>query len=611
MEKKHRITSKWYFWLMPITGFFALMWFLVRVIPKPSRATYPCQRVAFPIASSFVIWLFGLAGTAAAAKRAQFLLKSGRVLGAVFFLGVAFMAISIPVSHNCPLSFGGDGSWYVPADAPLTPIGTGRGIFPGRVVWNYDPDATSWDGATGKWWDSIDQARVDQMLSDTIIDMTEAAYDAQAWDRIFRYHNQSKGYGDVGYQAGEKIVIKLNLNKAQQHDYDENGTFIAPQVVLALARQLVYQAGVDADCITFFDASRCVPDPIFNPCKAEFPDLHFADFYGGDGREQVQKDMTAQIHWSDDLQNPTEVGGGSPAYIPTCITGADYFINLASLKGHSLAGITVCAKNHFGSFLADAQPGGTPIQVPKNAGVHPYIAVHDFNIGNALWECYQRPMGTYNALVDLMGHEQLGGKTILYLVDGLFAANAQGYVLSANCKWQSKPFCDDDGWPSSLLASQDPVAIDSVALDFIRSEPTIQEYSNVINAGDTVDNFLHEAAQADAPPSNAFYDPEGDFIAMDSLGVHEHWNNPFKRQYTGNLKTNDGIELVRSPRLPGDINSGGVDCEDLVLLIANWNATGCDESNNWRNGADINKDGSVNLKDYAHICSAWRENIIE
>ncbi|MGA9130076.1 MAG: hypothetical protein WB425_18235 [Terracidiphilus sp.] len=40
-----------------IVGFSALMWFLLRVIPKPSRATYPCQRAAFPVASAFVIWL--------------------------------------------------------------------------------------------------------------------------------------------------------------------------------------------------------------------------------------------------------------------------------------------------------------------------------------------------------------------------------------------------------------------------------------------------------------------------------------------------------------------------------------------------------------------------
>ena len=33
------------------SGAAALVWFLVRVIPKPGRASYPCQRAAFPVAS--------------------------------------------------------------------------------------------------------------------------------------------------------------------------------------------------------------------------------------------------------------------------------------------------------------------------------------------------------------------------------------------------------------------------------------------------------------------------------------------------------------------------------------------------------------------------------
>ena len=45
-----------------VTGVAALLWFLIRVIPKPSRATYPCQRAAFPIASAFVIWLTATVG---------------------------------------------------------------------------------------------------------------------------------------------------------------------------------------------------------------------------------------------------------------------------------------------------------------------------------------------------------------------------------------------------------------------------------------------------------------------------------------------------------------------------------------------------------------------
>jgi hypothetical protein len=38
-----------------LAGLASLVWFLVRVIPKPSRAFYPCQRAAAPLASGFVI----------------------------------------------------------------------------------------------------------------------------------------------------------------------------------------------------------------------------------------------------------------------------------------------------------------------------------------------------------------------------------------------------------------------------------------------------------------------------------------------------------------------------------------------------------------------------
>ena len=58
------------------------------------------------------------------------------------------------------------------------------------------------------------------------------------------------------------------------------------------------------------------------------------------------------------------------------------------------------------------------------------------------------------------------------------------------------------------------------------------------------DNYLHEAAFADKPPSGTSYDPEGDGTKLTSLGVHEHWNNSQDKQYSRNLGTGNGIELV-------------------------------------------------------------------
>jgi len=47
-------SNSWSVIAFPVTGLTALIWFLVRVIPKPSRVTYPCMKVAAPLASTSV-----------------------------------------------------------------------------------------------------------------------------------------------------------------------------------------------------------------------------------------------------------------------------------------------------------------------------------------------------------------------------------------------------------------------------------------------------------------------------------------------------------------------------------------------------------------------------
>ena len=87
--------------------------------------------------------------------------------------------------------------------------------------------------------------------------------------------------------------------------------------------------------------------------------------------------------------------------------------------------------------------------------------------------------------------------------------------------------------------SQDPVAIDSVGLDILRSEPRATEVRG------NAENYLHEAALAAKPPSGTVYDPDRSG-ALASLGVHEHWNNATERRYSRNLGMKQGIELIAS-----------------------------------------------------------------
>jgi hypothetical protein len=60
------------------------------------------------------------------------------------------------------------------------------------------------------------------------------------------------------------------------------------------------------------------------------------------------------------------------------------------------------------------------------------------------------------------------------------------------------------------------------------------------------DRAMEEMALANNPPSGAIYDSKRDGTRLISLGVTEHWNKAIDKQYSRNLKTGEGIELVYS-----------------------------------------------------------------
>jgi hypothetical protein len=203
----------------------------------------------------------------------------------------------------------------------------------------------------------------------------------------------------------------------------------------------------------------------------------------------------------------------------------------------------------------------------------------------------------------LMGHPELGGKTVLYLLDGLFAGY---YWDSEPFKWNMEPFNGD--WPSSIFASQDGVAIDSVAYDFL-----LEEWPDVVTSGGAApgslqggaEDYIHEAALANDPCSGSFYDPAHDsnVVQLDSLGVHEHWNNPIDKRYSRNLGTGDGIELVAlTQRIPGDIvTDGKVNFIDFAVFAEQWMQAGCGECE----GAELTGDGDVGPADLGEFSDNW------
>ncbi len=506
--------------LFPILGIGSLVWFLVRVVPKPNRAGYPCMRVAAPLASTFVLWLLGLGTTLLFFKKARAYFRRSQYLTALICMAVGGImgGIFISMPHSSARA----------ATKANAPVGDARGANPGRVVWVHDSAVSNWKGlGDGHWWESnhTNQVVVDQMMSRSIRALSGKTDDTAAWDTLFRYFNLTHGRGNAGYSAGEKIAIKINLSgcnyfpafccvDSMTYSLNRELDFMntSPQVVRALLRQLINVAGARQADISVGDPTAYYPNEYYDSCHAEFPDVHYVDHAGKFGRTKVAF-STTPVYWSC---RPT---GVKQDYVAQHYVQATYVISLANMKSHKGEGITACAKNHYGSL----------IRLPTDSG---YYDLHQ----SLAFESLQT--GSYRALVDLMGHAHLGGKTLVYLVDGLYEGDHNNDTVPHT--WSAAPF--NGGWTSSLFASQDPVAIESVLFDLFQFDNDTFQYPKIPGAED----YLIEAAQANNPPSGTFYDPNHAVATqrLPSPGVFEHWNDSIDRKYSRNLSTGNGIELV-------------------------------------------------------------------
>ncbi len=548
----HHFPPKLLFVLM---GIISTIWFLYRVIPKPSRASYPCMQVAAPLMSGFVLYLLSIGGiTFAFRKIRQNLLRQKYWVAASFALVILIsLAISLgPVAMNsfaAPLAASG------PEDGPNQPIGNALGVNPGRVVWIWNPKATNENCIsnfdTKDWYfkpENINEKVVGSMVRNALNKLSGKKNLKESWDVMFRYHNSKKYQKNRGYAQGEKIFVKINQGTSRwlltQEDKN-NGYYYPttlkpeeerrrlslgptetnPYVVLELLRELVNELGINQEDIAVGDPMTDIYGHNYEVWFKEFPGVVYIDkFSAMHGRTLILPTSNELIFYSDKSQ-------GDKLFDIT--EKADYLINLACLKPHVSAGITLTAKNHFGSL---ASPTASHLHyalmmprngVPSNGGYH-----------------------KYRVLVDLMGSKYLGQNTMLYMVDGLFGGGAS--ETKGPVKYFMSPFNND--WCNSIFISQDQVALESVCFDFLRTEWNgINKHSASNNSPETgpnmngVDDYLHQAADSSNWPAGLVYDPDNSGKPISSLGVHEHWNNAEEKQYSRNLDSGKGIELVSIP----------------------------------------------------------------
>ena len=545
-----------------IIGIVSTFWFLIRVIPKPSRAAYPCMRTAAPIMSSFVLYLLSLSGSIIVFKKARVLLSKSNypkgillllVAGLLFFVGFnIYEKNSVAQTINTSNQF-----------ISNLPYGDGVGVFSGRVVWAWNADATNED-CTNNIDDPINgedgyflaknnnQHVIDSMMNDAIIKLSGMNSVKSGWKAIFKDFNIRKNHPYENYQSSQKIFIKINQGGGGWLTNSNDLSFLdaawakqyygmaetSPAVVISVLKQLVNELGVEQSDIYVGDPIAHIYKHNYDQMVAVFPNVHYVDKSHADlGRTQLTPSEEPCIFYSDK-------GAVMPEAISeklyTEMENADYLINITALKAHARAGASLTTKNHFGSHT-------------RNSAEH----LHPGLIAPENDQPIRTDYGMYRVLIDIMGHEKLGGNTVLFLVDGLWGGPE---AVEKPVKWQTAPFNND--WPNSIFISQDQVALESVCLDFLRSEfndpngpGKARPYFGAVN------DHLLQAADSRFWPDGILYDPENDSTPIGSLGTCEHWNNNNEKLYSKNLGLNKGIELVATD---GSLVKAGVGANNTV-----------------------------------------------
>ena len=293
--KDHHFPPRLLFFLM---GIISTLWFLIRVIPKPSRATYPCMQVAAQFMSGFVVYLLTLGGITLALRKAKQNIFRAKYIAAGSFLIAALVGMVISLTHGSQNSYAGTLPATGPDDGPNQPIGKALGVNPGRVVWIWNPDATNENCVSNfdrqDWYfkpENTNQKVVRDMVRNALDNLTGKTTIPESWDVLFRYHNLRKYNKNNGYKKGEKILIKINQgtlrlgltpeDKANGFYYPttlkpgeerRKGTFGAtetgPYIVLELLRELVNESGIN-------QADIAVGDPMTDICGHNY-DVWFA-----------------------------------------------------------------------------------------------------------------------------------------------------------------------------------------------------------------------------------------------------------------------------------------------------------------------------------------------
>ncbi len=259
------------------------------------------------------------------------------------------------------------------------------------------------------------------------------------------------------YQAGDLIAIKLNANNYADQSNEIDAT--AP-VLNALLFSLIAGVGIPEGDIYVYDCSR--PIPTYRVRNRVPWNVNFVE----NGDSLGQRDNNAPISFRNI----------STQYCPKVLTQAAHLINIPLFKDHVFVLATMGMKNHFGT----TRPGPTFLHSPIQQN-----------------------------LSDLNATPHIRDKTRLVLGDALFGVYTGG-PGGVPQQWTTFP---GGPTPNSLFLGVDPVATESVMVDYLIAERQHHGLSLLSH------EYLHDA------------------MNHHHLGTHEH------RDASGNYRGIDYTEL--------------------------------------------------------------------
>lgn len=344
---------------------------------------------------------------------------------------------------------------------PLSMEYAGSSSKNAMVVRVFNNNACTWDYLSAPYIDYIDYAVVKEMLSRGLMELTGKEDVREAWQQIIK-----------PYRAGDKIVIKPNLNNTKI-GYAK-AIMTSPQVVTAVVETLI-ESGFRAGDIIVYDLTARENPEIMAWLKRQPIGVVLGHDISGLIDKAMARlylsphdaDRNARIDTRSDVRSKD--GTQVTCYIPKVVTQASHIINVPVFKAHQFVLQSSSLKNHFGTVRF------------SNFNSYP-IVLHG--------------KGIERNIVDINRQTHIRNKTRIIIADGivgapLFYREGYGRVPSPWKTLQTGPT------PNSIFLSRDPIALESVVADYIIYEQEKRGFTPYSH------DYLHDA------------------MAM-GLGIHEH-----------------------------------------------------------------------------------------